>query len=403
MLKEKVIVVGITGSIAAYKAAELVSQLKKRGAVVHCVMTESAQAFVSPLTFRTLSQNPVITEMFAEPQHWEVEHVGLATAADLFVVAPATANILAKVSYGLADNFLTTAILATKAPVLFAPAMNVQMYKNAVTQENITRLKERGYFFVEPGEGDLACGVRGKGRLAELELILARVEELLVQDKPLQGKKVLVTAGPTREPLDPVRFLSNRSSGKMGYALARQAQLMGAEVILISGPTALEPSPGVSFIPVETAEEMYQAVMAHAADCQIIIKAAAVGDYRPKERKTEKIKKQPGDLVLELTRNPDILAELGSRKKENEQILVGFAAETEKVLLSAAEKVQKKHLDFIVANDVLRAGAGFACDTNIVTLVFPDGRKKEFGKLSKDEVARAILQEILILRRMNRE
>jgi phosphopantothenoylcysteine decarboxylase/phosphopantothenate--cysteine ligase len=403
VLKEKVIVVGITGSIAAYKAAELVSQLKKRGAVVHCVMTESAQAFVSPLTFRTLSQNPVITEMFAEPQHWEVEHVGLATAADLFVVAPATANILAKVSYGLADNFLTTAILATKAPVLFAPAMNVQMYKNAVTQENITRLKERGYFFVEPGEGDLACGVRGKGRLAELELILARVEELLVQDKPLQGKKVLVTAGPTREPLDPVRFLSNRSSGKMGYALAHQAQLMGAEVILISGPTALEPSPGVSFIPVETAEEMYQAVMAHAADCQIIIKAAAVGDYRPKERKTEKIKKQPGDLVLELTRNPDILAELGSRKKENEQILVGFAAETEKVLLSAAEKVQKKHLDFIVANDVLRAGAGFACDTNIVTLVFPDGRKKEFGKLSKDEVARAILQEILILRRMNRE
>lgn len=403
MLKDKVVVVGITGSIAAYKAAELVSQLKKRGAVVHCVMTESAQAFVSPLTFRTLSQNPVITEMFAEPQHWEVEHVGLATAADLFVVAPATANILAKVSYGLADNFLTTAILATKAPVLFAPAMNVQMYKNAVTQENITRLKERGYFFVEPGEGDLACGVRGKGRLAELELILARVEELLVQDKPLQGKKVLVTAGPTREPLDPVRFLSNRSSGKMGYALAHQAQLMGAEVILISGPTALEPSPGVSFIPVETAEEMYQAVMAHAADCQIIIKAAAVGDYRPKERKTEKIKKQPGDLVLELTRNPDILAELGSRKKENEQILVGFAAETEKVLLSAAEKVQKKHLDFIVANDVLRAGAGFACDTNIVTLVFPDGRKKEFGKLSKDEVARAILQEILILRRMNRE
>lgn len=401
MLKDKVVVVGITGSIAAYKAAELVSQLKKRGAVVHCVMTEAAQAFVTPLTFRTLSQNPVITELFAEPQHWEVEHVGLATAADLFVVAPATANILAKVSYGLADDFLTTAILATKAPVLFAPAMNVQMYENTVTQENITRLKERGYFFVEPGEGDLACGLQGKGRLAEPELILARVEELLVQDKPLQGKKVLVTAGPTREPLDPVRFLSNRSSGKMGFALARQAQLLGAEVILISGPTALEPSPGVSCIRVETAEEMYQAVMAHAADCQIIIKAAAVGDYRPKERKTEKIKKQPGDLVLELTRNPDILAELGSRKKENEQILVGFAAETENVLLSAAEKVRKKHLDFIVANDVLREGAGFACDTNIVTLVFPDGEKKEFGKLSKDQVARAILQEILM--RMNRE
>lgn len=393
MFKEKVIIVGITGSIAAYKAAELVSQLKKRGAIVHCVMTKAAQAFVAPLTFRTLSQNPVITEMFTEPQHWEVEHVGLATAADLFVVAPATANILAKVSCGLADDFLTTTILATKVPVLFAPAMNVQMYENVATQENIRRLKERGYFFVEPEEGNLACGVQGKGRLAALDTILARAEGLLMQEKPLQGKKVLITAGPTREPLDPVRFLSNRSSGKMGYALARQAQLLGAEVILISGPTALQPSAGVKCISVETAEEMYQAVMAHADACQIIIKAAAVADYRPKDREMEKIKKKPGDLVLELTRNRDILAELGSRKKN--QFLVGFAAETEKVLAFAAEKAQKKHLDFIVANDVSREGAGFACDTNIVTLIFSDGSKKELGKLSKDEVARAILQEIV--------
>lgn len=407
MFKGKVIVVGITGSIAAYKAAELVSQLKKRGATVHCVMTKAAQAFITPLTFRTLSQNPVITEMFAEPQHWEVEHVGLAVAADLFVVAPATANILAKVNCGLADDFLTTTLLATKAPVLFAPAMNVQMYENSATQENMQRLKERGCFFVEPEEGSLACGVQGKGRLAAIEAILAKAEELLVQEKPLLGKKVLVTAGPTREPLDPVRFLSNRSSGKMGYALARQAQLLGAEVILVSGPTALQASRGVKLISVETAEEMYHAVLARAAACDIIIKAAAVADYRPKERKAEKLKKGEGDLVLELTRNPDILAELGRRKKEQlkeqfkEQFLVGFAAETEKVLASAGEKVRKKHLDFIVANDVTREGAGFACDTNIVTIVFPDGRKKELGKLTKDEVARAILQEIVT--RINEE
>ena len=400
MFKEKTIVVGVTGSIAAYKAAELVSQLKKKDANVHCVMTKAAQAFLTALTLRTLSQNPVVTELLAEPQRWEVEHVGLATAADLFIVAPATANILAKVCHGIADDFLTTAILATKAPVLFAPAMNVCMYENPVTQQNLARLKELGYFLVEPEEGDLACGSQGKGRLAKLEHILARAEELLVRDKPLQGKKVLVTAGPTRESLDPVRFLSNRSSGKMGYALARQAHLWGAEAILVSGPTDLAPCPGVHCIPVETAEEMYQEVMKHAADCRIIIKAAAVADYRPKERKEEKIKKQAGELVLELSRNPDILAELGRRKQKG-QILVGFAAETEKVLDHAAEKVRQKQLDFIVANDLTKEGAGFAADTNIVTFVFPDCSRKDFAKMSKDEVAKAILEEIVM--RMDKE
>ncbi len=395
MFKNKFIVIGITGSIAAYKAAELVSCLKKRGAQVQCIMTKAAQAFLTPLTFRTLSQNPVITELFAEPQCWNVEHVGLAEAADLFVVAPATANLMAKVCYGIADDFLTTTILATKAPILFAPAMNVNMYFNTVTQKNIARLKEQGHLFIEPEQGYLACGTQGQGRLASLDLILAKIEEQLVWEKPLQGKKVLVTAGPTRESLDPVRFLTNRSSGKMGYALAKQAHLLGAEVFLISGPTELQPFPGVNCIKIETAREMYETVLRYAEDCQVLIKAAAVADYRPKERQQEKIKKQPGEIVLELTRNPDILAELG--KNKGEKILVGFAAETEKVVFSAAEKARKKHLDFIVANDVTQEGAGFACDTNIVSFVFPDGKIKELGKMSKDEVAKAILQEVIMI------
>lgn len=393
MFKDRRIIVGITGSIAAYKAIELVSSLKKKGADVYCIMTKSAQKFLTPLTLRTLSQNPVITEMFAEPQLWKVEHVGLAEAADLVMVVPATANIIAKVCYGLADDFLSTTIMATKAPVLLAPAMNHQMYWNPIVQENIASLKQRGYLFVGPGSGDLACGARGQGRLIELEVILGKAEELLFQDKPLQGKKVLVTAGPTREPLDPVRFLTNRSSGRMGYAVAKQAYLLGAEVLLISGPTEIQPFPGVKCLRIETAQEMYQAVLAHAEDCQIIIKTAAVADYRPKSRSAEKIKKQSEELVLELTNNPDILAELGKKKKE--QILVGFAAETEKMLSFAAEKAAQKNLDFIVANDITQEGAGFAGDTNIVSLVFPAGEIKNLGKMSKDDVAKLILQEVI--------
>jgi phosphopantothenoylcysteine decarboxylase/phosphopantothenate--cysteine ligase len=393
VFKDKCVVVGITGSIAAYKAIDLVSNLKKKGADVHCVMTESAQKFLTPLTLRTLSQNPVITEMFAEPQQWNVEHVGLAEAADLIMVVPATANLIGKICSGLADDFLTTMVMATKAPVLLAPAMNHQMYLNSIVQENIACLKKRGYVFVGPGYGILACGTKGQGRLIELEVILGKAEELLIQDKPLRGKKVLVTAGPTREPLDPVRFLTNKSSGRMGYAVAKQAYLLGAEVLLISGPTEIKPFPGVKQLKIETAQEMYQAVFAHWEDCQVIIKTAAVADYRPKVKSAEKIKKQSGELILELTRNPDILAELGKKKKE--QILVGFAAETEKMLASAAEKAAKKNLDFIVANDVTQEGAGFACDTNIVSFVFPDGKVKNLGKMSKDDVAKLILQEVI--------
>lgn len=394
MFRDKFIVVGITGSIAAYKAIELVSSLKKKGADVQCIMTKSAQEFLTPLTLRTLSQNPVITEMFAEPQRWNVEHVGLAESADLVMVVPATANVLGKICSGFADDFLTTMIMATKAPVLIAPAMNNQMYQNPIVQKNIAFLKEKGYIFVGPGCGNLACGTRGQGRLIELEVILAKAEELLCKDQPLQGNKVLVTAGPTREPLDPVRFLTNRSSGRMGYAVAKQAYLMGAEVVLISGPTEIPPFPGVQCIKIETAQEMYETVLQYSGDCQIIIKTAAVADYRPKHRNTEKIKKQPGELVIELTRNPDILAELG-HKKDN-QIIVGFAAETEKVVASAVDKAVRKNLDFIVANDVTQEGAGFVSDTNIVSFVFPDGRIKDLGKMSKEDVATAILNEVLL-------
>ena len=393
MFKDKLIVVGITGSIAAYKAVELVSNLRKKGADVHCVMTDSAQEFLTPLTLRTLSQNPVITAMFAEPKRWNVEHVGLAEAADLVMVVPASANIIGKVCHGIADDFLTTMIMATKAPVLFAPAMNVQMYLNPIVQKNIAVLKEQGYHFVGPGSGNLACGTEGQGRLIELSVILARVEELLVKEKPLLGKKVLVTAGPTREFLDPVRFLTNRSSGRMGYAVAKQAYLLGADVVLISGPTEIQPFPGVQCIRIETAQEMYEAVLAQWEDCQVIIKAAAVADYRPQSRNPEKMKKQSGDLQLVLSRNPDILAELGKKKKS--QILVGFAAETENVLASAAEKAMRKNLDFIIANDVTREGAGFALDTNIVSFVFPNGEIRELEIMSKDDVAKAILKEVI--------
>ncbi|MCR4441174.1 MAG: bifunctional phosphopantothenoylcysteine decarboxylase/phosphopantothenate--cysteine ligase CoaBC [Peptococcaceae bacterium] len=392
MFKGKNIVVGVTGSIAAYKSAELVSLLKKKEARVYCVMTQAAREFITPLTLRTLSQNPVFTGMFDEPRLWKVEHVGLADSADLVMVVPATANIIGKLCHGIADDLLTTVIMAAKAPVLLAPAMNVNMYMNPIVIENIKKLKEFGYHFVEPEEGELACGYQGKGRLADLETILERAEELLVKERPLCGKKVLVTAGPTREPLDPVRFLTNHSTGKMGYAIARQGRLLGADVTLVSGPSALRPFSGVKLIKVETAQEMKDAVISEYENSDIIIKAAAVGDFRPKTRSVEKIKKQSaGGLCLELENNPDILAELGQRK--GSRILVGFAAETTGVIKNAAEKIAKKNLDFIVANDITKPGAGFAGDTNQVTLIFADGREKKLPLMEKDSVAREILEE----------
>lgn len=391
MLNNKTVVIGITGGIAAYKSAELVRRLKKKGAEVFCVMTESAQQFITPLTMQTLSQNPVFTEMFGKVHHWNVEHISLADRADLLLVAPASANIIGKVSSGIADDLLTTTIMATKAPILMAPAMNVNMYQNPVTQRNIKNLKELGYHFVAPGYGDLACGYQGQGRLADLDVIMDTVEGLVEDNKPLDRKKVLVTAGPTCESIDPVRYLTNRSSGKMGYAIAREAHLMGAEVTLVSGPTALKPFSGVKLISVRSAQQMYEAVLKNFEDSDIVIKAAAVADYKPSEEANDKLKKQGGDLVLKLTRNPDILAELGQQKKS--QILVGFAAETKDVINYATEKVKKKKLDFIVANDLTKEGAGFASESNIVTLIFSSGEVEKWPQMSKNEVARKILSK----------
>jgi len=403
VFKDKNIVVGITGGIAAYKSAELVSRLKKKGAQVYCIMTRSAQEFITPITLRTLSQNPVFTEMFAEPRLWNVEHIALADRADLFMVVPATANLIGKLCHGLADDLLTTTIMAgfRRAPVLIAPAMNVHMYENPVTQANVSRLRELGYYFVEPESGDLACGYQGRGRLADLDVILEKAEELLVPDKPLGGLNILVTAGPTRESIDPVRYITNHSTGKMGYALAKQARLLGANVTLVSGPTGLRPFAGVDCIRVNSAREMYEAVMKHYERSDIIIKAAAVADYRPKTQETAKIKKKDGDMLLDLERNPDILAELG--KKKGARILIGFAAETQDILTYAAEKIKNKNLDFIVANDITRSGAGFAHDTNIITLLFPAGEVKKLPQMTKEEAALLILQEAVKIKKARSE
>lgn len=393
MFKDKTVVLGVTGGIAAYKAAELVSRMKKAGAQVICVMTELAKEFISPLTLRTLSQNPVYSEMFAEPVRWNVEHIAVADQADLFLIAPATANILGKVCHGIADDFLSTTIMATKAPVLFAPAMNVNMYQNPVNQANIQRLTELGYHFVGPGTGMLACGYEGQGCLADIEDILEAAEYLLVKDKPLLGQKFLITAGPTREALDPVRYITNHSSGKMGYAIAAQARLLGAEVTLISGPTNLRAYSGVNVVQVQSALEMEQAVREHYSEAQVVIKAAAVADYRPQKASSQKIKKQDGELILELERNPDILAGLGSDK--GDRVLVGFAAETENVLTNATEKMQRKNLDLIVANDLTASGAGFNSETNIVTFIWSDGSCRKLAQMSKTDVARELLGEII--------
>ncbi len=398
MIKGKVVVVGVTGGIAAYKSAELVRALVKRGAEVYCVMTASACQFITPLTLRTLSGNPVYTKMFDEPRVWDVEHVGLADKADLIVVAPATANILAKAACGIADDFLSTTILATNSPVLFAPAMNVNMLNNRVTQDNIKRLEGFGHHVMATGHGDLACGYQGEGRLADIEEIMFAIEELLAGDKPLQGYKVLITAGPTQEPLDPVRYLTNHSSGKMGYSLARCAQLMGAEVTLVCGPIDLNVPKGIKRVDVQTAEEMYQAVLTVFTECDVVIKAAAVADYRPKQKNENKIKKQNSDIYLELARNKDILAELGKIKED--RVLVGFAAETEDVVANASEKIKRKNLDFIVANDLLQEGAGFKHDTNTVSLVFPNATVKRLPQMSKDAVAVEIWQNIIKIIKM---
>ena len=396
MLKGRKIVLGVTGGIAAYKAAELARELVKAQAEVHVVMTRNAQAFIAPLTFQTLSGNPVTTELFNLMAESGIGHIALADRAEVLVIAPATANIIGKIAAGIADDMLTTIVMATKAPVLLAPAMNVHMWENPICQENIQRLRSRGYHFIDPEAGELACGYEGKGRLAEIPAIVEEIRVLL-SPKDFSGEKILVTAGPTEEPIDPVRFLSNHSSGKMGFALARAARRRGAEVTLISGPTALPVPSQMRSIAVRSAAQMREAVLNHLESASILIMAAAVSDYRPKQKAPEKIKKSKLETVLELELNPDILAEAG--KKKNSRIMVGFAAETENLLQNTREKLEEKNLDLIVANDVTLPGAGFKADTNIVKIMDRSGKVEELPLMTKEDLADRILDRIALLKK----
>jgi len=392
MLKGKKIVLGVTGGIAAYKAAEFVRLLVKREAHVHVVMTENAQKFITPLTFQTLSGNPVVTDPFTLLDQTEIGHVALADLAELIVILPATANIIGKIANGIADDFLSTMVMASKAPVLIVPSMNVNMWESRALQRNVEMLVERGFHFVEPGVGELACYWYGKGRLAELEEVIEKIEEIF-SPKDLKGEKFLVTAGPTQEPIDPVRFITNPSSGKMGYALAKVARRRGAEVTLVAGPTILSvPHKDIKVVSVRTAEEMRRAVLDHFDECSVVIKAAAVSDYRPKISSQRKLKKSETPTSLELERTVDILKEVGKRK--GDRILIGFAAETENLISNAKEKLKEKNLDLIVVNDVSKAGAGFGVDTNQVKILFPSGEVKDLPLMSKEEVSEIILNEI---------
>jgi len=394
MLQGKSIVLGVSGGIAVYKAVELLRLFTKAGADVHVIMTKNACEFVTPLTFQTLSGNPVHTDLFNLSQEQEIDHISLADRADLFVLAPATASLVGKVAQGLADDLLTTSVMATKAPLLVVPAMNSNMYENPVYQRNQKQLIEFGYHVMEPTSGALACGWEGKGKLPDPAEIFA-VAESVFTPKDLHGCRIMVTAGPTREEIDPVRYISNYSSGKMGFAVAAAAQKRGAQVILIAGPTHLTVPAGVRCIPVFTAEDMRTAVFDHLENIDVVVKAAAVADYRPVDSLPQKIKKSADEMTLHLEKTFDILAELG-RDKEG-RVLIGFAAETERLLVHAAEKLQKKNLDLIVANDITQDGAGFDVDTNIVRFLHADGRVEELEKMSKGMVAQQLLNHVASL------
>ena len=392
MLKGKRVVLGVTGGIAAYKAAEFVRLLVKDEVDVHVVMTENAQEFITPLTFQTLSGNPVVTDPFALLEDAEIGHIALADLAELVVILPATANIIGKIANGIADDFLSTMVMATKAPVLLVPSMNVNMWENKALQKNIQTLIGTGYYLMEPGEGELACHWYGKGRLPELNEVVEKMEDLL-SPKDLKGEQILITGGPTQEPIDPVRFITNRSSGKMGAALAKMARRRGAEVILITGPASLPPPRrDIQWVPVRSAEEMREAVFAHLEGSSVVIKSAAVSDYRPKAASEKKIKKEGSEYILALERTKDILEELG--RKKGKRILVGFAAETEDLMANAKKKLLEKNLDLIVANDVSRPGAGFGVDTNQVKVLYPSGQVKDLPLMTKEEVAQFILDDV---------
>ena len=398
MLNGKKIALGVTGGIAVYKAVDLVSRLRKQGAEVRVIMTEHAQQFVTPLTFKEISGNKVAVSMWDSNQEFNVEHIALANWADAFVVAPATANILAKMANGIADDLLSTTLLAAQAPIIVCPAMNTGMYQNSITQENIEKLQKHGVTVMPPAVGYLACGVTGPGRLPEPQQIVEFIDAFFAKkDGDMVGMKVLVTAAGTREPIDPVRFVGNRSSGKMGYAIAQAAAQRGAEVLLVTGPSALEIPPNVNGVKVESTNEMLEACMSAYGNMDVVIKAAAVADYRPRDVADQKIKKKTDDaLTVVMDKNPDILKELGARKAH--QILVGFAAETQNLLDNAREKIVKKNLDMIVANDVTAAGAGFNSDTNIVKFLFPNGEVRSLEQMAKTQVANILLDTVMELK-----
>ena len=389
------IVIGVSGGIACYKAVELVRLLTKARYSVQVIMTRGAMEFITPLTFQTLSGNPVATETFSLTQESEIGHINLADSADLFVIAPATANIIGKIANGIADDLLTTVVMATRAPVLLAPAMNIHMFENSIVQENLRKLRRVGFHLLEPAEGFLACGYEGKGRLPDPEKIVDEIFQLLCK-KDLGGERLLITAGPTHEPLDPVRFLSNRSSGKMGYALARAGFRRGAEVVLVTGPTVLEPPVGVRTIAVTTAAEMRDAVMKEFASATAVIMAAAVADYRPAVRTDKKIKRGKGPIELRLDPNPDIVRELGQMK--NDKLLIGFAAETDDLMANAAKKLREKNLDMIVANNVTVENSGFDGDTNIASILDRIGGTQSLPLMSKDALADRIYDHVLALK-----
>lgn len=396
MLNGKKILLCVTGGIAVYKAAALTSKLTQAGVNVKVILSEAAAKFVTPLTFQALSKNDVYTDTFDEKDSRVIAHIDLADWPDLTLLAPATANSIGKLANGIADNMITTTLLATTAPVWVAPAMNVHMYDHPAVQKNISILANYGYRFIEPSEGYLACGYVGKGRLEEPEKIVELLDTYFnPKNQSLAGKKVIVTAGPTQEKIDPVRYITNHSTGKMGYAIAEEAAKEGAEVVLISGPVNIPVPNGVNVVKVKSAEDMYQAVMEQYNQADIVIKTAAVADYRPKISHEQKMKKQPGEQVLELERTKDILFELGQRK--DQQILVGFAAETENVEEYAMGKLKKKNTDMIVANNVKTAGAGFGTETNIVTIYKKDGTSLELPIMSKHEVAQKLLEQISLL------
>ncbi len=391
--------IGITGGIAAYKIAELVSKLKKDDLDVVVIMTEAATRFISPLTMRTLSGREVLTSLWETSQEWKVQHIGIAEELDLLVIAPATANFIAKMAYGLADDLLSTIVLANTAPVLVVPSMNTNMFLNPIVQDNMKKLQTFGYRFMDPETGMLACGVSGVGRLPEIDDIYLQIKNLLTPNQDLAGKKVMVNAGTTYEDIDPVRFIANRCTGKMGYCIAQEALNRGAEVILVSGKSHLLPPSGCKFVEVWGAEEMCEAMLCCQDDCDIIIGAAAVGDFRIAQMMEQKLKKDNNraePLIIELVGTTDILATLGEKKKPG-QIMVGFAAETQNLMENANKKLHKKNLDFIVANDVTMEGAGFAVDTNIVTFIDRDGSVNSLPKMSKEDVATAIIDKVVAL------